>query len=108
MTDQSSWHPSDVELMLNLIKLGCNLDEVREIEHFFIAPDKNAVALILQALPKIGQRLQHISDYDEEEGNYLVCSVEMNSPSEVTRRTEKITQLAKLYNSFYDGWATSV
>jgi len=94
--------------MESLISLGCNLDEVLEIEHYFIAPDKNSVALLLQAFPKIGHELKHISEYDGEAGNYLVCSVEMRSPAEVTKRTGNLGQLATLYKAIYDGWGTSV
>lgn len=108
MVDKSTWHPSDAELMMNLMKQGCDLDEVRRIEHFFIAPDKNSVALILQALPRIGHELDHLSEYQGDAGAYLVCSIEMISPSELTKKTGNLMELMKLYNALYDGWATTV
>jgi len=89
-----------------LIGEGCDLNETRKIEHCFVAQNKSSVGLILNVLPKIGHQLLHISQSDN--GSFWISSLEMVSPAEVTKKTEKLIQLAKLYNAQYDGWGTTV
>jgi len=109
----SNTDPYEIEdLALAMLKdRGIELDEPREIKHFFYCKDAETVNRLAEKITKLGLELGDCDFEDDEyidEGGYALTGKETVKPSELEARREIFNVFAEQHGCDYDGWETEV